>query len=174
MVLYNLVYDGKVQDGVGVRRVKKNLTSLFKTDSDKVDRLFSGTPTVIKKGVDYDTAMKYQHALRRAGAICAVEQVVNPAEAPPVPLHAAAGRAEVNSTPVSKPDETEGEAEKHAIRGFGDIVAGGFLIGIGLVMGGSVFLGNPGWLDYIFDSLGVFWIGYGIFKMIRSRGEREE
>jgi uncharacterized membrane protein HdeD (DUF308 family) len=56
--------------------------------------------------------------------------------------------------------------EKKIGRGFGDIVAGVVLIGIGLVWGGSIFLGNADALDVFFDVLGIFWICKGIYKMI--------
>jgi hypothetical protein len=171
MVLYNLVYDGKVQEGLGVARVKQNLTSLFKIDPRKVERLFTGKPMVIKKGVDYDTAMKYQHALRRAGAICAVEQTAAQSPAPPPPP--AATPEEADAAAERQPLEARVENGKKRIEGLGDILGGSALIGIGLVMGGSVLLGNPGWLDYIFDSLGVSWIGYGIFKLVRSQRARQ-
>ena len=49
----------------------------------------------------------------------------------------------------------------------GDIIAGVVLIGIVFLFGGSVFLGNPGPLDYIFDGLGLFWIGKGIYRLVR-------
>ena len=52
-------------------------------------------------------------------------------------------------------------------KGIKDIIAGVVLIGIGLVFGGSIFLGNPSTLDYFFDGLGLLWIGLGIYKMVR-------
>ena len=55
-------------------------------------------------------------------------------------------------------------------KGVGDIFGGIFLMGIGLVTGGSVFLGDPGALDYLFDGLGVFWIGRGLFKLFTAAG----
>jgi len=55
--------------------------------------------------------------------------------------------------------------------GIGDILGGAILIGIGLTMGGSVFTGNPTLFDWLFDGLGVFWIGRGVLEMVGSRGE---
>ncbi|MGD9283948.1 MAG: hypothetical protein PVG68_09805, partial [Desulfobacterales bacterium] len=63
--------------------------------------------------------------------------------------------------------EIEIQAEKKSGSGVGDIIAGVVLIGIGFLFGGSVFLGNPGPLDYIFDGLGLFWIGKGIYRLVR-------
>jgi hypothetical protein len=49
-----------------------------------------------------------------------------------------------------------------------DIIAGIIIIGIGLTMGGSIFLGEISVLNLIFDGLGVFWICKGI-KTIASK-----
>ena len=48
-------------------------------------------------------------------------------------------------------------------QGVRDLVGGAVLIGIGFLFGGSVFLGDPTILDWIFDGLGTFWIAKGIY-----------
>ena len=63
--------------------------------------------------------------------------------------------------------EIKEQTEKKSGSGVGDIIAGVVLIGIGLLMGGSVFTGNPTLLDYFFDGLGLFWIGKGIYRLVR-------
>ena len=50
-----------------------------------------------------------------------------------------------------------------------DIVAGVVLIGIGFAFGGSVFLGDFSVSSCIFDGLGVFWIGRGIWKLYQAK-----
>jgi hypothetical protein len=45
-----------------------------------------------------------------------------------------------------------------------DIVAGAVILAIGLFMGGSVFTGDADLLDWIFDLLGIFWLGRGIYR----------
>lgn len=47
----------------------------------------------------------------------------------------------------------------------GNIIAGIFIIGYGVLNGGSVFTGNPTGIDYFFDGLGVCWILYGIYQV---------
>lgn len=49
------------------------------------------------------------------------------------------------------------------------IIAGFILIGIGLAMGDSIFLGDFDVLSLVFDGLGLFWIGKGIFQLWRQR-----
>jgi hypothetical protein len=61
----------------------------------------------------------------------------------------------------------ETQAETKSGSGVKDIMAGVVLIGIGFLFGGSIFLGNPGLLDYFFDGLGLFWIGKGIYRLVR-------
>ena len=67
-------------------------------------------------------------------------------------------------TPVVRVHEDAGVSQ-NGQRGFRDIVGGAVLIAIGLAYGGSVFTGNPGPFDYVFDLLGTFWIVKGIWKL---------
>ena len=68
--------------------------------------------------------------------------------------------------PSSSAQETKEPIENKIGRGIGDIIAGVVLIGIGLIWGGSIFLGTADALDIFFDGLGIFWIVKGIYKMI--------
>jgi hypothetical protein len=68
--------------------------------------------------------------------------------------------------PAAAAEEAKEPVENKIGRGIGDIVAGVVLIGIGLVWGGSIFLGTADALDVFFDGLGIFWIVKGIYKMI--------
>ena len=171
---YQLIFNGTLSDGRKVKEVKRNLASLFKTDDTKIEQLFSSLPIVVKRDVDYDGALKYQRALRKAGAICQVEEVTTIIETPvmddgappPLTYKPDLGATDVDYIPDSEPVSTEG-SQKEGIKGLGDILSGVVLIGIGFLIGGSVFLGDATWLDYVFDGLGVFWIGKGLYKMVR-------
>jgi hypothetical protein len=50
-----------------------------------------------------------------------------------------------------------------------DIITGVVLIAIGLLMGGSVFLGDFSLLNLIFDGLGTFFIVKGLVGIYKSR-----
>jgi hypothetical protein len=171
---YHLVFNGSVSDGHNLAEVKRNLASLFKTDDTKIEQMFACLPFVVKRNVDYDAAVKYQKALRRAGAICQVEDaikntrppVMEKAAPPPLMYNPATTFIEDEETPQSKTANST-ESQKKGIKGLGDIVSGLVLIGIGFVLGGSTFMGDARWLDYRFDGLGLFWIGRGIYKMVR-------
>jgi hypothetical protein len=176
---YQLVFNGTVSDSQNLNDVKRNLASLFKTDDTKIELMFTRLPFVVKRNVDYDGALKYQRVLRKAGAICQVEEaiqnisppVMEKAAPPPPPMTYkpdSLNTTDVDYIPdsVSAPVTSE-DTPKEGIKGVGDIISGLVLIGIGFVVGGSVFMGDATWLDYCFDGLGVFWIGRGIYKMVR-------
>jgi hypothetical protein len=50
----------------------------------------------------------------------------------------------------------------------GSILAGIVLISIGLFGGDSIFRGEISVLSVLFDGLGLFWIGKGIYGMTQS------
>ena len=49
-----------------------------------------------------------------------------------------------------------------------DIFWGVVIIGIGLVMGGSIFLGEFTLFNFVFDGLGLFFIGKGLLSMLQA------
>lgn len=53
-----------------------------------------------------------------------------------------------------------------------DIFWGVAIIAIGLFMGGSVFLGEFSLINFIFDGLGVFFIGKGVVSMMGQSTEQ--
>jgi len=52
-----------------------------------------------------------------------------------------------------------------------DIFLGVVIIGIGLAMGGSIFLGQFTLFNIFFDGLGLFFIGKGAVGMMRPKNE---
>jgi len=185
---YNIIFEGTISNGYKVEDVKRNLAALFKINGKKVDLLFTKPQVVLKKGVDYDSALKYSKAILKTGAVCNVKEAVLPSatltveEATPSnptvqALQQTVPPAIPTQMSISATEETaninsglsdETSAMGKSIKGVGDIIAGVVLIGIGFTFGGSVFLANPGALDYFFDGLGIFWIGRGIYKMVRG------
>ena len=71
-ILYSAIFRGKITEGQDIEKVKKNLAELFKVNSEKIERLFSGNPVTIKKNMDHTTAMKYKAAMEKAGALCSI------------------------------------------------------------------------------------------------------
>ena len=70
---FQVCFTGDIEIGFSVDEVKKNLALLFKGDQKKAALFFSGGKKIIKKGVDFQTAEKYQQKLKQVGAVCQIE-----------------------------------------------------------------------------------------------------
>jgi hypothetical protein len=84
MAEYQVLFEGKLTGERPLDEVKRNLAALFKMKAEQVDALFTGKPVVIKRDIDQATALKYQTAFKKAGAICTVASDTAEASAPPV------------------------------------------------------------------------------------------
>lgn len=73
--LYNLVFNGEIVESHSIEDVRATIAEMLRADSATIDRVFSGRPVIIKKGLDYRSAAKYALAFRKAGAICILESV---------------------------------------------------------------------------------------------------
>ncbi|MFW2372709.1 MAG: hypothetical protein ACN4GM_06265 [Gammaproteobacteria bacterium] len=71
--LFEVAFSGGIADGADPAQVRANIGKMFKADEAKLNQLFSGSRVVIKKNIDRQTAMKYQAAMKKAGAICEVK-----------------------------------------------------------------------------------------------------
>jgi hypothetical protein len=77
---YTVVVTGKIMDGFQIDQVKVNLSQLFKLNDEHLDKIFSGKPVAIRRGVDKQQALKLRLALSKAGAIAVLKS--SPAAAP--------------------------------------------------------------------------------------------
>jgi hypothetical protein len=80
---YKVVFEGEILPGSNGEDVKRQLATAFGIDAPTLDRLFAGRPVVIKRGIDRETAMKYKNAFAKAGAVCRIEPVGEPAGSTP-------------------------------------------------------------------------------------------
>ena len=53
-----------------------------------------------------------------------------------------------------------------------DIFWGVVIIGIGLAMGGSIFMGQFTLINFFFDGLGIFFIGKGLVGMLGQKSQQ--
>lgn len=190
---YQLIFDGTITDGHQVEDVKKKLAGLLKANATQIEQLFTKQEVVLKKGMDYDSAVRYQKALQKAGTVCKVidtsqdqgmlpveeaapvkttDQLIAEPSPPSFSNTVDVARMEVGQVALpqeiaAQEFESKASAGSKIGKGIKDVIAGVVLIGIGLVFGGSIFLGTADALDIFFDCLGLFWIGLGIYKMIR-------
>ena len=69
----SVVFEGKIVTGRTIEEVKKNLALLFKSNAGQIDLLFSRPATSLKKDLSRATALKYQRAFEKMGAICRIQ-----------------------------------------------------------------------------------------------------
>ena len=71
---YHLIFQGEIAPGRDPLEVRKKIGARFHiADEAQLDRLFNGTPILVKEHVDYKTALKYQILFEWAGAVCHIE-----------------------------------------------------------------------------------------------------
>ncbi|MEW8029700.1 MAG: hypothetical protein AB2792_03120 [Candidatus Thiodiazotropha sp.] len=80
--IYDVYFSGAIIKDSDPAEVKRKIGAVFKLQGDKLDRLFSGKPIPIKKGVDMDRAIKFRVTFRDAGGLV---DIVPAGDPPPVP-----------------------------------------------------------------------------------------
>ena len=81
---YTVILEGTLKPGHELVQVQARMASLFRTDVARIEQLFRSAPTVIKRGVSQQAAVKYQQVLEQAGALCRIEPE-HPASQPAPP-----------------------------------------------------------------------------------------
>jgi hypothetical protein len=75
---FDVIFRGQTMKNMPLDEVKANLVGLFKSSPEAVEKLFTGSEVAIKKSLDYTIAMKYQSALKKAGALALIKEVEAP------------------------------------------------------------------------------------------------
>lgn len=65
---YRIIFKGEILPGKTSDEVKHQISQKFKLNQNTLEKLFSGRPVLIKKKVDYNTALKYKKIFQDAGA----------------------------------------------------------------------------------------------------------
>lgn len=116
---YDVVFSGQLVEGAALDQVKANVAKLFKVEVARIERLFGGSPVVIKKGVDEATAKKYLIAMKKAGAVCEARDLsAQPAAAAEEPKPAPAATPESRQAP-QPPVSGAGKSEAELAAGEG-------------------------------------------------------
>lgn len=102
-VRYNIYYAGTVLEGHDVASVRQQLGRLFKADDITLDKLFSGQPQMIKRDCDKATALKYQEAMKQAGA----KPLIRTADSPPPTGQSATQETGDTATSTAEPTAAE-------------------------------------------------------------------
>jgi hypothetical protein len=102
---YDIFFAAQLVDGFEEATVRDNVGKLFKANEAALEKLFSGKPQLIKRGVDKQAAIKYKAALQKAGAVALVRITPGteaaPAPAAPAPAPAPAPAADDGGLPSS-------------------------------------------------------------------------
>ena len=118
MDLYKLIFSGDLLPGHEPAEVRQRLIGALRVPPEKADRLFSGKPVVIKRGLDHDKAQAYRRKLASMGVGIKVEAdqpaappPTPPVEATPTPPPLAQSAAELALEPLAPaPDAAPPEA----------------------------------------------------------------
>ena len=104
---YSVIFRGDLQPGYTVADVKANFARLFKAGPDTVEKLFSGRPLALKKGLSEAQAGQLQATLSKLGAqsTVRVEGGEQPAAPPSAPSPQVA-EAQPAAAPVVETRET--------------------------------------------------------------------
>lgn len=74
-VLYEVVYVDKFDDLLAAELFRDQVRKRFKLDADKLSRMSTGLPVVVKKNISLDTAQRYHAAIRKSGGICWIQEL---------------------------------------------------------------------------------------------------
>ncbi|MFY1665357.1 DUF805 domain-containing protein [Pseudomonas sp. Pseu.R1] len=123
---FKIVFEGQLRTGVDLETARLNLAQLFKSDVSGVDRLFTGKPIIVKRGLTHDDAQRYLKALNDAGVDARIEseqpvawtleEIEEPAPVKPSLEPAASPYAPPRSS-VTPDWPTEGELKVFTVQG---------------------------------------------------------
>lgn len=122
---FKIVFEGQLRTGVDLETARLNLAQLFKSDVSGIDRLFTGKPMTVKRGLTHDDAQRYLKALNDAGVEARIEpeqpvawtlEEIEPAPARPAFEPAASPYAPPRSA-VTQDWPAEGELKVFTVQG---------------------------------------------------------
>ncbi|MGD8912078.1 MAG: hypothetical protein PVI97_02390 [Candidatus Thiodiazotropha sp.] len=79
---YDVYFSGAIIKDSDPAEVKRKIGAIFNLQGEKLDRLFSGKPIPIKKGIEMDRAVKFRVTFRDAGGLV---DIVPAGDPPPTP-----------------------------------------------------------------------------------------
>lgn len=102
--MYQLVFKGECAPGTNMATARSNARTLFKASVEQVERMFSGSPVVIRNKLDEEQAEKYRAVLTKHGMIAYVQPMPgSQSQAKPAPAARPASSAPEPAKTVSRP-----------------------------------------------------------------------
>ncbi|RBW51147.1 hypothetical protein [Marinobacter sp. F3R11] len=71
--MFQLVFKGECTPGADITTTRNNARALFKASVEQVERMFSGSPVVIRNKLDKEQAEKYRAVLNKHGMVAYVQ-----------------------------------------------------------------------------------------------------
>ena len=93
MEKYKIVFCGELQEGHDMLSVKSRLAALFKVRGIMVDKLFQGTPVLVRTDLSLDVALAFKKEFERTGALC---QMLDVSAQPQLPVVVKSDKIPVN------------------------------------------------------------------------------
>jgi len=72
---YEVVYIDKFSDVASAELARENLKRTFGLNDQMISALSCGVPIVVKKGICWDEAQKFEHAIKHSGGVCWVQEM---------------------------------------------------------------------------------------------------
>lgn len=69
---YQIIFTGLPVHGTDIKHVRENFEKRFKLPPLQLKSIFSGSPVVLQKDLDWESANKYNITMRELGALCEI------------------------------------------------------------------------------------------------------
>lgn len=90
--MFQLVFKGECAPGTDMATARNNARTLFKASVEQIERMFSGSPVVIRNKLDPEQAEKYRAVLNKHGMIAYVQPMPgNQPQKKPAPTQTSSG-----------------------------------------------------------------------------------
>lgn len=101
---YRIVFDGTISLSSDPEETRDALARLLRCGRERIEKLFSGRPTVLRRDLEHDAALTMKAAFDRTGAICEIEAEQAPSVVAPA-VAAAAPRQGPAAPPAPPPPQ---------------------------------------------------------------------
>ncbi|WP_281648684.1 hypothetical protein [Parendozoicomonas sp. Alg238-R29] len=102
---YELVFSGETTPGAPLEKVRANAAKLFHAGPAQLEKLFSGSPVVLKNNLDKATAESYLTKLKSAGLVCSLRAMQQKPAPQPASPKTKSKEPAPKLSPKAKPEE---------------------------------------------------------------------
>lgn len=99
---YRIVFNGRIREGLSMRKVRANAAIRLKASEPEIERLFSGKRIVMKNNVSKDAGLAYTEQLAKLGLVVDLEPMPSPRDTATAPSPISAGSVAL-FPPVDQP-----------------------------------------------------------------------